>query len=112
MDEITKNIQTLALGSDWSTEIPTFAWLCCSPSKLGFTPVDHTTDVSKMLFNFTDELMLICDGTYDRHQKSSNNEYQRKSYSGLKKVSLCNPSTICTTTGRVLDMAGPFYANE
>ena len=48
----------------------------------------HTTDVSKMLFNSTDELMLICDGTYSRHQKSSNNEYQRKSYLGQKKVSL------------------------
>ena len=33
----------------------------------------HTTDVSKMLFDSTDELMLICGGTYARHQKSSNN---------------------------------------
>ena len=56
--------------------------------------------------------MLICDGTYVRHQKSSNNEYQRRSYSGLKKVPLCKPFTICTTTGCVLDMAAPLYANQ
>ena len=72
----------------------------------------HTTDVSKMLFNSTDELMLICDGTFARYQKSSNNEYERKFYSGQKKVPLCKPFSICTTTGRVLDMTRPFYANQ
>ena len=69
-------------------------------------------DVSKMFFNSTDELMLIYEGTYVRHQKSSNNEYQRKSYSGQEKVPLCKPFTISATTGRALDMAGPFYANQ
>ena len=39
----------------------------------------------------------------------SNNEYQRKSYSGQKNGCYC---TIRTITGRVLDMAGPFYANQ
>ena len=68
--------------------------------------------VSKMLFKSTDELMLICDGTYACHQKSSNNEYQQKSYSGQKKVPICKHFTICTTTRRVPDMAGPFFANE
>ena len=68
--------------------------------------------ISKMLFNFIGELMLICDGTYARHQKSSNIEYPRKSYSGQKKVPLCKPFTNCTTTGRVLDIAGPFYTNQ
>ena len=31
---------------------------------------------------------------------------------GTRKVPLCKPFTICTTTGRVLDMVGPFYANQ
>ncbi|KAI4473668.1 hypothetical protein M0804_015242, partial [Polistes exclamans] len=36
--------------------------------------------------DLSDKLFLICDGTYARHQKSSNNAYQRKSFSGQKKV--------------------------
>ena len=54
------------------------------PSQFGLNAISrrelidsHTTDVSKMLFNSTDELMLICDGAY----AISNNEYQQKSYS-------------------------------
>lgn len=55
---------------------------------------------------------MICDGTYARHQKSTNNEYQRKSYSGPKKVPLCIPFTICTTDGFIVDMLGPYLANQ
>uniref|UniRef100_A0A1B6DD45 Transposase IS4-like domain-containing protein n=1 Tax=Clastoptera arizonana TaxID=38151 RepID=A0A1B6DD45_9HEMI len=58
-----------------------------------------------------DQLIFICDGTYIRHHKSPNNEYQRKSYSGQKKVPLCKPFTICTTNGFVIDMLGPYTAN-
>ena len=60
----------------------------------------------------TDKLILICDGTYIRHQKSTNNEYQRKSYSGQKKVPLCKPFTICTSNGFIVDMLGPYLANK
>lgn len=55
-----------------------------------------------------DRLFVICDGTYLRHEKSSNNAYQRKSYSGQKKVPLCKPFTICTTNGFTIDAPGPF----
>lgn len=48
---------------------------------------------------------------YLRHQKSSNNAYQRKSYSGQKKSHLCKPFTVCTTNGFVVDVPGPFTAN-
>ena len=41
-------------------------------------------------------------------KKSKNNEYQRKSYSGQKKTSLCKPFTICTTNGYIVDTVGPF----
>jgi hypothetical protein len=72
----------------------------------------NTSEMAKKLFNLdADQAMIICDGTYIRHEKSSNNEYQRKSYSGQKKVPLCKPFTICTTNGFVLDMLGPYEAN-
>ncbi|XP_043264042.1 uncharacterized protein LOC122404178 [Colletes gigas] len=45
-------------------------------------------------------------------QKSSNNEYQRKSFSGQKKVPLCKPFTICTTDGYIVDILGPYYATQ
>ncbi|XP_057340564.1 uncharacterized protein LOC130677729 [Microplitis mediator] len=74
---------------------------------------NHTSSVAKKLHNdLNDKLILICDGTYARHEKSSNNEYQRKSYSGQKKVPLCKPFTICTTDGYIVDMLGPYYANQ
>jgi len=72
---------------------------------------NHTTEIAKNLFDIHDHLFLICDGTYARHQKSSNNEFQRKTYSGQKKVPLCKPFTICTTDGYVIDMLGPYPAN-
>lgn len=72
----------------------------------------HTTDIAKKLFNAYDCLILICDGTYAYHQKSDNNEYQRKSFSGQKKKHLCKPFTVCATDGFVIDMLGPFHANE
>ena len=55
---------------------------------------------------------MVFDGTYLRHQKSKNNEYQRKSYSGHKKYPLVKPVTICTTDGFVVDVSGPFLATE
>lgn len=73
---------------------------------------NHTTEIAKRLFNIHDNLILIYDGTYARHQKSTNNEYQRKSFSGQKKVPLCKPFTICTTDGYIVDMLGPYLANE
>jgi len=57
-------------------------------------------------------LVLIFDGTYIRHEKSTNNNYQRKSYSIQKKVPLCKPFTICTTNGYIVEMEGPFYATQ
>lgn len=45
----------------------------------------QTSKVPELLYGFTNCLVLICDGTYLRHEKSSNNIYQRKAYSGQKK---------------------------
>jgi len=68
---------------------------------------NHTTEIAKNLFANHQNVMLICDGTYARHQKSTNNEFQRKSFSGQKKVPLCKPFTICATDGYIIDMLGP-----
>ncbi|XP_044578872.1 uncharacterized protein LOC123261347 [Cotesia glomerata] len=76
------------------------------------TLLANTSNTAKVLYQVKDDqLIFICDGTYIRHQKSANNEYQRKSYSGQKKVPLCKPFTICTTNGFVIDMFGPYTAN-
>lgn len=73
----------------------------------------NTTHTARRLLGLLDDqLALIFDGTYIRHQKSQNNEYQRKSYSGQKKVPLCKPFTICTTNGFVVNFAGPFYGTQ
>ena len=55
---------------------------------------------------------MICDGTYARHQKSINNEYQRKSFSGQKKVPLSLLPFTYTTDGYVVDMLGPYLENH
>ena len=71
---------------------------------------NETAYVARKLIDINDtQLALIFDGTYIRHEKSRNNVYQRKSYSGQKKAPLCKPFTICTTNGYVIDMAGPFH---
>ena len=72
---------------------------------------NETALVARKLFNFDQtQLAIIFEGTYIRHEKSRNNEYQRKSYFRQKKVPLCKPFTICTTNGYILDIAGPFNA--
>ena len=89
------------------------------PGKFGVNSIsredlvqNHTSKMTKNLYNIIEELVIICDGTYIYHQKSKNNEYQRKSYSMQKKAPLCKPFTICCTDGYVLDLPGPFYANQ
>lgn len=69
---------------------------------------EHTNPTANRLHNIGNHLALVYDGTYLKHQKSSNNEYQRRSYSGQKKTNLCKPFTICLTDGFVLDLPGPF----
>lgn len=44
-------------------------------------------------------------------KKSTNNEFQRKSFSGQKKVPLCKPFTIYTTDDYVVAMQGSYPAN-
>ncbi|XP_058799092.1 uncharacterized protein LOC131668719 [Phymastichus coffea] len=90
------------------------------PSRFGLQAVNredlianNSTILLQKLHGISDNnLSLVGDGTYLKHQKSSNNEYQRRSFSGHKKVPLCKPFTLCTTTGFIVDVLGPFYAKE
>jgi len=88
------------------------------PSQFGICAItrdeliqNHTSPVTSKLFGINGKLVISCDGTYIRHEKSANNIYQRKSYSGQKKVPLCKPFTICATDGFIIDVPGPFYGN-
>jgi len=59
-----------------------------------------------------DVLVLVADGTYCKIQKSNNNDFQYKTYSGQKKDSLFKPFIICCADGYIIDCYGPFAAND
>ena len=63
------------------------------------------------MFEAHEHFFIICDSTYACHQKSLNNEIQKKTYSGQKQVPLCMSITICTYDGHVFDILGPYLAN-
>nr|XP_046909740.1 uncharacterized protein LOC124491158 isoform X2 [Dermatophagoides farinae] len=65
---------------------------------------ERTSPVVKNLLDCQNNLIIICDGTY--------NLYQKNSYSGNKKTTLCKLFTICTTDGFIIDVPGPYNVNE
>ncbi|XP_058799408.1 uncharacterized protein LOC131668928 [Phymastichus coffea] len=69
-------------------------------------------DARKLLNLKHDQLALIFDGTYLKHQKSFNNEFQRNSYSGQKKMPLVKPFTVTTTIGYIVDTCGPYEGTK
>ena len=58
-----------------------------------------------------DVLVLVADGTSCKIQKSSNNEFQYRTYSMQKTTSLFKPFIICCADGYIVDCYGPFAAN-
>lgn len=113
------NIENEQIISDYSASVVKSFENDVLPDRFGLNSFDrakliqnHTTEIAKNLFDAHNNLLLICDGTYARHQKSTNNQYQRKSFSGQKKVHLCKPFTICTTDGYVMDILGSYLANQ
>jgi hypothetical protein len=58
-----------------------------------------------------DNLVFIADGTYNRIEKSSNNDFQYRTYSQQKCDSLMKPFIICCADGYIVDCYGPFAAN-
>jgi hypothetical protein len=55
-------------------------------------------------------LAVITDGTYLYCQKSSDNTFQKKSWSVQKNASLVKPFVVCATDGYIVDVYGPYPA--
>ena len=62
----------------------------------------------------TDEnqFVIVADGTYCYIQKSSNNYFQRKTYSVQKKRHLVKPFVVTASNGRIIDVYGLFEATK
>jgi hypothetical protein len=67
----------------------------------------HTKNARKMtnqLFNLKDdELAIVADGTYGRCEKSSNNDFQYKTYRSQKKDSLIKPFIVSCANGYIIE---------
>ncbi len=73
----------------------------------------RNTPMTKQLFNLKDdELAIVADGTYGRCEKSLNNDFQYKTYSSQKQVSLIIPFIVSCANGYIIDCYGPFAANK
>jgi hypothetical protein len=58
------------------------------------------------------QLAVFVDATYNRIEKSSNNDFQYKSWSMQKMDLLIKPFIICCADGYFIDCYGPFQANQ
>jgi hypothetical protein len=59
-----------------------------------------------------DELAVFADATYNRLEKSSNNNFQYNCWSVQKMDLLIKPFIICCADGFIIDCYGPFKANQ
>ena len=89
------------------------------PESLGFKHVsrdnvinNHTRPLAKQLFSGDrDSAIIVLDGTYIYIQKSGQYNFQRRSYSLHKNRPLVKPMMVCTTTGYIVGVFGPYYAD-
>lgn len=73
---------------------------------------NHTTNIAKTLFASNEEnCILVADGTYVYIEKSSNYNFQRRSFSVHKGRPLVKPMMLVTTTGYIVDVFGPYFAD-
>ena len=70
----------------------------------------NTEQASEIFIRDDNQLILIADGTYCYIQKSANNSFQRKTYSGQKKRHLVKPFVLCTADGTIVDIYGLYAA--
>jgi hypothetical protein len=67
----------------------------------------NTPFVRVFLNNHDDKkAVVVADGTYLRIEKSSNNEVQKKAYSGQKKAPIVKPFIICAPDGYIIEIYG------
>lgn len=74
----------------------------------------HTTDLARLLYcgNDPKKCVFICDGTYVYTCSTSNYAQQRKLYSGQKHRHLFKIMKIVSVDGSIIDVVGPFSANQ
>ena len=80
------------------------------PLNLGFQHISRNTVLSKhqtviateLLTNEPDQIVLIADGTYLNCQKSSNNEFQPRTYSNHKHQHLVKPMIIIVSVSMIV----------
>ena len=64
-------------------------------------------ELTNEIFNAKEsQLILVVDGTYCHCQKSSNNYFQRKTFSVQKKTHLVKPFLFSTSNGKIVDVFG------
>ncbi|CAF1113302.1 unnamed protein product [Brachionus calyciflorus] len=59
-----------------------------------------------------EDLAIIADATYCRCEKSTNNDFQYKSWSEQKMDFLTKPFIVCCPDGYIIDCYVPFQANQ
>ena len=57
-----------------------------------------------------DQFAIIADGTYIYCEKSSNNNFQKETYSLQKYRHSVKPFVTCSTNGYIIDIFGPYGA--
>ncbi|CAM4836812.1 unnamed protein product [Rotaria magnacalcarata] len=72
----------------------------------------QTTVATELVTNGPDQVVLIADGTYFFCQKSSNNEFQRRTYSQHKRRHLVKPMTITASDGYIVSSLEPFFTDS
>lgn len=72
---------------------------------------NHTRIFAQKLLETENELILIVDGTYIYIEKSSDYSFQRQTYSMHKNRPLVKPMVIVTSTGYIVDVFGPYFAD-
>ena len=89
------------------------------PQNLGFQHIsrkdiidNHTRTLAQsLLADSKDQAILVLDGTYIYINKSSNFQFQRRSYSIHKGRSLVKPMVIVSTTGYFVSVLGPYFSD-
>lgn len=75
---------------------------------------EHTRPLAQELFGngMHNPAILVVDGTYVFIQKSNNFKFQRRSYSQHKNRPLVKPMVIVSTTGYIVSVLGPYFADH
>ena len=75
---------------------------------------NHTRPLAQTIFGSitSSPAILVLDGTYIYIQKSGNFKFQRRTFSMHKGRPLVKPMVIVTTTGYVLTVLGPYFADQ